>query len=260
MKKIKNKLKESVKEIQHSIKAETVNKYNSIVLGEQQYYSIACNVSKDFGRIGWEVDRVLYNRLRSKSKAGKRKKKQKKREVTQVSKTYKKFYGDYNFRKRSIAGIVLFPIGGVKQSNPMNFSQEICNYTAKGRKLIHDNLNGYSISVLRYLMYNPVKGMTVEYNDNRQSLYTGQNGLCGVMGTVLDTKSIHCHHIVPKGKGYYGSDKYDNLTLIHSDAHTLIHAVDQKIIAKYLTLLTPDKQQLAKINKLRTRVGNTIIS
>jgi hypothetical protein len=260
MKKIKRKLKEGVKEIQNSQKAETVNKYNSMVLGEQQYYNIACDVSKDFGRISWEVDRVIYNKLRKSSKAGKRKKKQKKREVVQVSKTYKKFYGDYRFRKRSIAGILLFPIAGVKQSNPMNFSQNICNYTAKGRKLIHDNLNSYNISVLKYLMNNPVKGMTVEYNDNRQSLYTGQNGLCGITGAALNIKDIHCHHIIPKGKGFNGSDKYDNLILINSDAHNLIHAVDQKIITKYITLLTPNKQQLAKINKLRTKVGNTNIS
>ena len=44
---------------------------------------------------------------------------------------------------RTIYNITIFPIYGCKTKPPMNFSQDICNYTEQGRKKIHKNLRGY---------------------------------------------------------------------------------------------------------------------
>jgi Group II intron, maturase-specific domain. len=46
--KCKTKLREAIKDIKSSPRADTVSKYNSKVLGMQNYYKIACNVNLDF--------------------------------------------------------------------------------------------------------------------------------------------------------------------------------------------------------------------
>ena len=71
-------------------------------------------------------------------------------------------------------------------------------------------------------------------------------------------EDIHCHHKLPRSKG--GKDNYQNLILVHDDVHTLIHATTQSAIQKYLALISLDKKQLNKLNKLRVEAGNQPIS
>lgn len=47
---------------------------------------------------------------------------------------------NYNIKTYFIGGIGIFPIAGIRTKPPMNFTQDICNYTDKGRKIIHKNL------------------------------------------------------------------------------------------------------------------------
>ncbi|MFQ7710402.1 MAG: hypothetical protein ACLRKS_06535 [Parabacteroides distasonis] len=53
-------------------------------------------------------------------------------------------------------------------------------------------------------MRNPVKGRTIEYADNRISLYAAQYGKCAVTGIPMDSHDIHCHHKVPVSNGGSG--------------------------------------------------------
>lgn len=105
------------------------------------------------------------------------------------------------------------------------------------------------MGVLHYLMRNPVRDMSVEYNDNRLSLYCAQHGKCAVTGAILEVGRIHCHHKTTKHLG--GNDSYANLVLIDIDVHILIHATKEETIRKLLASLQLDKKQLKKINKLR---------
>ena len=73
--------------------------------------------------------------------------------------------------------MVLFPIDGIKHLYPVNFNQEICNFTIEGKTLIHDNLFKVDMGYVHYLMNNPVHNQSAEYNDNRISLYIAQGGL-----------------------------------------------------------------------------------
>ncbi|SCB71506.1 Protein of unknown function [Bacillus mycoides] len=49
---------------------------------------------------------------------------------------------------------------------------------------------------LKWLRENPVinERATVEYNDNRISLYVAQKGKCSITGEKLSPWDIHCHH------------------------------------------------------------------
>ena len=66
----------------------------------------------------------------------------------------------------------------------------------------------------------------------------------------------YCKHKNPM----YKKKKYNNLVIVEREVHTLIHAVDEEVIAKLLGKLSLDKKKLAKLNTLRTKSGNKAIN
>jgi group II intron reverse transcriptase/maturase len=249
---IKVKLKEQIKAVQQDPTPRQVNLLNSMILGIHQYYEIATLCSSDFDEINFVVSKSLHNRLKGKTKKGKIRKKKSVREPPK-SKTYQKFYGDYNQRPKIVAGIHLFPIFGCKFKAPMCFTQEINKYTEQGRTLIHSKLGSVK-TLVRHLLKSKEYDKSVEYNDNRISLMTGQNGKCGVTGEPLIIGNMECHHKKPKESG--GSDEYNNLMWIKTEIHRLIHATNPDTIGKYLTVLKLDEKALKKVNSLRLSAEN----
>ncbi|NOW06677.1 HNH endonuclease [Clostridium beijerinckii] len=106
-------------------------------------------------------------------------------------------------------------------------------------------------------MKNPILGRSVEYNDNRVSKYTSQKGKCSITKIILTHENLHCHHIIPIKDG--GTDRYQNLVIIHKYVHVLVHATSPEVISKYLSLLDLDSKQIKKINDLRLKVKNGVI-
>ena len=94
---------------------------------------------------------------------------------------------------------------------------------------------------------------SVEYADNRISLYAAQYGKCAVTGRTLAPHEIHCHHKRPKSAG--GTDAYANLTIVSETVHRLVHATDEKTISRLLQTLSLDTQQRKKLNKLREQAN-----
>ena len=108
------------------------------------------------------------------------------------------------------------------------------------------------------MMKSKTLNRSVEFSDNRISLFSAQWGKCAVTGKDFVVLSdIHCHHKIPKHIG--GTDKYENLVLVLPQVHRLIHATDKDTIDKYLHLLELDKSQLAKLNKYRELADNRSI-
>lgn len=99
---------------------------------------------------------------------------------------------------------------------------------------------------------------SVEYMDNRLSLYCAQYGKCAVTGRYLEYDEIHCHHKIPRYQG--GSDRYNNLIIVHTDIHRLIHAKTQSNIDECLQLWPFDSKTMEKLNKLRIAVGREPIA
>lgn len=239
------KLKSEIKEMKFSGSPLSVNKYNSMVLGMHNYYKVATHVSIDFHEIAFIVNRCLYNRMKKEiGNSG------------QKSSVFMKFYNKYSkgMGIYYIRGIATFPIGGITTKPPMSFSQGTCNYTVEGRLKIHKNLEKCNMQILRYLMNNPVKERTTEYNDNRISLYVGQNGLCRITKQQLTIGNMEVHHICPKTQG--GTDEYNNLIFITGEVHKLIHATDSNVVEGYINIIKPNKTTLETINKYRKQVGN----
>jgi len=109
-----------------------------------------------------------------------------------------------------------------------------------------------------WLMRTPVLDKTIEFSDNRISLFAAQYGRCAVSGAELMPYDIRCHHKVPLENG--GTDKYSNLVLVTEAVHLLIHATTEATIQKYLKTLQLNKKQLEKLNKLRELAGTPAIA
>lgn len=99
------------------------------------------------------------------------------------------------------------------------------------------------------LMRTKEVGRSVEYMDNRISLYVVQYGKCAITGKILALNEIHCHHKKPVSQG--GNDKYENLIILHKDIHRLLHATKEETIKAYLLQMQLTHKQKEKLNKLR---------
>lgn len=135
---------------------------------------------------------------------------------------------------------------------------EINKYTAEGRAIIHKNLK-FNTSIMYQLMKQKLYGRSIEFMDNRISLYCAQYGRCSVTGIWFDSADdIHCHHKTPVHLG--GKDNYDNLTLVLPTVHILIHATSDVTIAKYVNMLNLNTSMIKKLNELRKMAGNPAIA
>lgn len=248
-------LKEQVKNIRKPRKgrmiADEVRLFNSQVMGIQNYYSIATKVGLDCGDIQYQVNIVLKNRLKQ-QKGGRLL-----REGDKLSKLEQQRYGKSKMLRYTPVGnkrtLPIYPIGYVQTRNPMNRKGKACPYTPEGREELHKNL-GINTYLMARLMEQPLCDRSVEYADNRISLFSAQKGKCTITGKeFVTTGEIHCHHKKPKAEG--GTDKYTNLILIHEDVHRLVHATTEETICKYLEAICLNSVQLEKLNKLREEAG-----
>ena len=246
------KLREQIKVIQRNTTPHQVNTLNSMILGMHNYYRYATRCSLDFRDINFIVSKSLRCRLRVKTKKVRKRQKKPEPKATK-SRTFQKFYGSYKGKIKTVAGITIFPISACKFNAPKFFKQDVNKYTEYGRQLIHDRLINTEYLV-RYLLQSKEYDKSVEYNDNRISLMTAQNGKCGVTLEPLDILNMECHHKKPKEQG--GTDNYDNLIWLSTNVHRLIHATHPETIEKYLAILVLDKKALKKVNSLRLSAEN----
>ena len=145
----------------------------------------------------------------------------------------------------------------MQTKNAQHKRKEVNKYTVEGRELIHRNLS-LSTDTMIWLMNNRVREKSIEYYDNRMSLFAAQHGKCAVTGEKMLPNDIHCHHILPQNKG--GTDEYSNLVLVKEAVHILIHASKPETINTYVKELKLTKNQINKLNKYRLKAGNIEIT
>ncbi|MGF7186957.1 group II intron reverse transcriptase/maturase [Desulfitispora alkaliphila] len=245
VRKSKKKLKNSIDTLQKQPTADNMQKLNACILGLHNYYCVATNVARDFDKIAFQVNANLKNTRPMTTQRG------------QLTKSYTSFYGHYTGRPKFIMGIPLFPIHLIKFRPPPYFDQKKCNYTIEGRNKLHNPLQAINTLVLRYLMEYPVELESTEFNDNRISLFVGQQGKCFITGTELATSTLEVHRKIPKKNG--GTDEYGNLVIVLSGAHKLIHALDEEVVQECLMALRNSNINYKRLNQLRIMVGNSEI-
>ncbi|WP_409970074.1 group II intron reverse transcriptase/maturase [Bengtsoniella intestinalis] len=222
----------------NSEEAMFVNLYNASVSGLHNYYKIATHINLDCAEISRVMIAVHKNRLRKR--------------ITKQGDLYGFRYIKSQYGKsaqiRFVGDKPLIPVGYVQHKNPMWKKRSINKYTPDGREEIHKKLQ-INTKILHALMRANDGNRSVEYMDNRLSLYSAQHGKCSVSGKMLELKEIHCHHKKPKHLG--GTDKYRNLAIVHHIVHKLIHATTKETIQNCLTQLQLTNIQLQKLNNLR---------
>ena len=242
----KQKLSAKIKEMQRPKdlldEKRMLNLYNSMVWGIHNYYRFATHISIDCAKLQRSLSIVMRNRLGNRlGKTG-----------TTNNAYILKNYGASK-RIRYLNKYPLCPIGYIQTKAPLYKKKEICKYTQAGRAKIHENLK-FDITVLLLLMRERHANRSIEFMDNRLSLWAAQYGKCAVTGKELWIDEIHCHHKIPTENG--GTDRYSNLIILHRDVHALIHAVQPETIKAYLSRINPTQTMLKKINKLRQMAGN----
>jgi len=244
--KIMAKGKELIKRVQKNRTQKNIGLYNAYVLGTQNYYRIATHSNLDFNQIGYYLDRIAGIRWRS--------------IITNKGspdKVYSAKYKGYDKKKSYIYGKVIYPMSCCKTKNAMSFSTKINKYTSDGRELIHKQVEKISEHEFLYLVKHPVEDRSIEYNDNRISLFSAQCGKCRILGTRLNINYFHCHHIKPiQGNG---NDKYKNLVILHPDIDQLIHATKSDNVHQLLEKLNLSNEQIEKVNQFRLKIGNIVI-
>ncbi len=247
---IKRNLAEGIKKIQYPKDSQkqyaAISYYNSIVAGIHNYYQIATCVNLDLSLIAPAINKQFKNRLASQglSKKG------------VLKNSYIKCHYGKSKQIRFLKGFPLIPIGYIKHRHPISKKREVNRYTDSGRKQIHNNLE-IDVKTMLWLMRHPLTSHSIEYADNRISLFAAQYGLCGVTNKKLLPQEIHCHHIKPLHKG--GNDKYDNLIIVDERIHELIHATQAVTIEQLLNELQLTGYQLNKLNALRAEAELPVI-
>jgi group II intron reverse transcriptase/maturase len=239
---VEKAIEKTTKDIKTEIKKirsgkSNIRKLNSIIRGKHNYYSMATFISKDFSKIAFLNNRTIEKKLNA-------------RKLTlddRVPKYIQEHYGGSK-QLRIVRDTVIIPIGFIQMRILMSHHQKSI-FVKSERELIHKHIEDIEIKrIMNYMVDNPIENRSIEYNDNRLSLYVAQKGKCFVTGKLLEIDEIHCHHKKQKG----GGDEYKNLVILHKDVHRLIHLKDENKIYELNNVLKLDDNQAKKLLKLKS--------
>jgi len=252
--KIKTSMKQLIHDIQHSPDAKEVTyicRLNAYVYSVHNYYRIGTQAAKQFSDIAFPFKKSLKTRL--KTRVAKESTLNKRGREYRFPQYLKERYGQCK-SLIAVRGIVLAPLWYVQHRSPMEKPVRVNQYTVEGRALIHQSLQSVDMGIVHYLMRNPIGGQSIEYNDNRISVYIAQKGKCAVTGKPLEIGAMHCHHILPRKEK--GLDSYYNLKYVTADIHRAIHATNPETLKGYLSKHNLSKDQQRKFYELRRLAGS----
>ncbi|MGL4358157.1 MAG: group II intron reverse transcriptase/maturase [Cetobacterium sp.] len=184
-------IRQEIKELQKRRTAQQVLKFNSIILGIQNYYRMATMVNIDFSKIGYIVNKSLMNRIGKPS--------------DKKDKKYKLRYKGYNFQVWNIAGNTIFTLQAIKFKIPKLLS---------AKKKVQKEEKQIEI-------------IEIEDPQIRAILRVARNSTCEVTGKyIAGNDNFYVHRLVPKEHG--GSDDLDNLMLLDSSFKTLLKSKNRE--------------------------------
>ena len=246
---ISKEMADSVKAIQSSKTAEeislNVGDYNAKVIGVQDYYCIATRVNLNFSDIAHPINGQLLHRIDGIKKQG------------EIKNRYlRKRYGKSK-QMRWIGETPLVPLAYVQFKIPMRKSRKINPYTSEGRAEIHDNLR-IDVNSMLWLMRHPISTESVRYNDNRVSLYAGQDGKCAITGKKLDVQTCICYRKTNDCKK--GNDSYQNLLLLSLQGLAIVSSEDMMSVVALVKEYSLNAKVITKVNKLRATAGLPLLA
>ncbi|WP_188618857.1 HNH endonuclease, partial [Paraliobacillus quinghaiensis] len=125
--------------------------------------------------------------------------------------------------------------------------------TSTGREKIQKKIRSDIQQEISQIMKSKLPTRSVEYMDNRISRYSMKMGKCEITGMFLSASEVHCHHYIPSHLG--GSDKFNNLRILHKEIHKLIHQTETTTIYTLINNLGITEPMVQKINQYRKQCG-----
>lgn len=184
MKQIKEKIALEIKIIKRFPTREQTLKFNSVILGIQNYYRMATMVNIDLKKIGYVINKILMNRIGKYS--------------WKRDETYKHRYKGYKFQVWTVAGVTIFTLQACRFKIPKMYSAK-----TKVKTKIKTEVK-------------PIEMKNIESQESektRAMLRHARDSKCEVTGEYIKGKdNFYVHWIIPKEEG--GTESLDNLMLL----------------------------------------------
>lgn len=245
LKKAKTNLKLKVKDIVRHTTTFQIARYNLAVMGMQNYYCVATNIYNNLTEVSYAL--LPTTRVRFKKIA----------KLIPFETTSQDFQmKTTGIRPQTkiimIADTPLLPINGVKHKNPLNFSQDICNFTEHGRSGIHEEIALVTKGEIRILLEYKDTTKSVEFNDNRISVFIAQQGNCYITNRRHSPTDMVC---IYKNITETDRDKYQNLVFVEIPISKAILTESVQQAKMWLMNYGLSSQQKRKLNKIRANYG-----
>lgn len=245
LKKAKTNLKLKVKDIVRHTTTFQIARYNLAVMGMQNYYCVATNIYNNLTEVSYAL--LPTTRVRFKKIA----------KLIPFETTSQDFQmKTTGIRPQTkiimIADTPLLPINGVKHKNPLNFSQDICNFTEHGRSKIHEEIALVTKGEIRILLEYKDTTKSVEFNDNRISVFIAQQGNCYITNRRHSPTDMVC---IYKNITETDRDKYQNLVFVEIPISKAILTESVQQAKMWLMNYGLSIQQKKKLNKIRANYG-----
>ena len=245
LKKAKTNLKLKVKDIVRHTTTFQIARYNLAVMGMQNYYCVATNIYNNLTEVSYAL--LPTTRVRFKKIA----------KLIPFETTSQDFQmKTTGIRPQTkiimIADTPLLPINGVKHKNPLNFSQDICNFTEHGRSKIHEEIALVTKGEIRILLKYKDTTKSVEFNDNRISVFIAQQGNCYITNRRHSPTDMVC---IYKNITETDRDKYQNLVFVEIPISKAILTESVQQAKMWLMNYGLSSQQKKKLNKIRANYG-----
>ena len=250
LKKAKTNLKLKVKDIVRHTTTFQIARYNLAVMGMQNYYCVATNIYNNLTEVSYAL--LPTTRVRFKKIA----------KLIPFETTSQDFQmKTTGIRPQTkiimIADTPLLPINGVKHKNPLNFSQDICNFTEHGRSKIHEEIALVTKGEIRILLEYKDTTKSVEFNDNRISVFIAQQGNCYITNRRHSPTDMVC---IYKNITETDRDKYQNLVFVEIPISKAILTESVHEAKSLLKGYVLNSQQKKKLNRIRTNYGYQTIT
>ena len=245
LKKAKTNLKLKVKDIVRHTTTFQIARYNLAVMGMQNYYCVATNIYNNLTEVSYAL--LPTTRVRFKKIA----------KLIPFETTSQDFQmKTTGIRPQTkiimIADTPLLPINGVKHKNPLNFSQDICNFTEHGRSRIHEEIALVTKGEIRILLEYKDPTKSIEFNDNRIAVFIAQQGNCYITNRRHSPTDMVC---IYKNITETDRDKYQNLVFVEIPISKAILTESVQQAKMWLMNYGLSSQQKKKLNKIRANYG-----